>query len=142
RMRHNAKVDRNALPRPSRSSLADDRGPTAPRDDLERTLADVWKQVLTLDEVGVHDNFFELGGHSLRATRAVYELQVALDTHVELIDIFKASTVAALATRLRARLATPDHVSGPNRPFRGLASPAEHAIPPLTAEERDLLADL
>jgi acyl carrier protein len=138
----NGKVDRNALPKPSRSSLADGRGPTAPRDDLERRLAAVWAQVLALDEVGIHDNFFELGGHSLRATRAVYELQLALGIHVELIDIFKAPTVAALAARLRTRLATPDRVTGPNRPFRGLASPAEHAIAPITAEERDLLEDL
>lgn len=42
-----------------------------PRTNLEQQLADIWAELLGLDEVGVNDDFFELGGDSLLAMRLV-----------------------------------------------------------------------
>jgi hypothetical protein len=41
----------------------------APRNDIERTLAGFWQDLLGVDQVGVEDSFFDLGGHSLIAVR-------------------------------------------------------------------------
>ncbi len=42
-----------------------------PRDERERALAGVWREVLKIAEIGVHDDFFELGGDSMTAMEAV-----------------------------------------------------------------------
>ena len=63
-------VDRAALPDPF--GAADDF--VAPRTEMERTLAEIWCDVLGVKQVGVHDNFFDVGGHSLLAVRVVTRL--------------------------------------------------------------------
>ncbi len=49
-----------AYPRPAISSQYE-----APRNDVERLLADIWGKMLGINQVGIHDNFFELGGDSV-----------------------------------------------------------------------------
>lgn len=61
------------------SSLAEE---DVPSTTTERIIAEVWAEVLNLDEVGRHDNFFDLGGHSVLATQAVARLCVALGRHL------------------------------------------------------------
>ena len=46
-----------------------------PRTEIEELVAQIWRELLKRDRIGVHDNFFELGGHSLLATRVVARLQ-------------------------------------------------------------------
>jgi thioesterase domain-containing protein len=58
------KIDRGALPPPSKACRADTRPPA---NDVERALALIWQDVLHFPEVGVDDDFFELGGTSLQA---------------------------------------------------------------------------
>jgi amino acid adenylation domain-containing protein len=61
----NGKVDRASLPPPGRSRPGLDTPYVAPRSELEQQFADIWAQVLDLDEVGIADSFFDLGGDSL-----------------------------------------------------------------------------
>ncbi|MFY1704939.1 MupA/Atu3671 family FMN-dependent luciferase-like monooxygenase [Micromonospora sp. WMMA1923] len=65
----NNKVDTAALPEPGQAAPATPM--LAPRNDVERTLAEVWCEVLELDQVSVLANFFELGGNSIVAIRVV-----------------------------------------------------------------------
>jgi acyl carrier protein len=69
----------------------------APRNDLEQTLADIWAEVLKVEQVGVRDNFFELGGHSLLATQIASRVQKALQRNVPLRAMFECSSVEELA---------------------------------------------
>src|SRR3546814_4290669 len=66
----NGKVDRKALPPPSKVERAH-RPETATGDTLHELIARVWADVLGLETVGLDDDFFALGGHSLRATSVV-----------------------------------------------------------------------
>ncbi|HEX6967968.1 MAG TPA: amino acid adenylation domain-containing protein [Micromonosporaceae bacterium] len=106
----NGKTDRNALPEPDwRTGAAVER--VAPRDPVEQVLADIWQQVLGVDEVGVHDNFFRLGGHSLLATQALSRIGAAFEMEVPLRTIFEAPTVAEMAEALIVREPNPGHVT-------------------------------
>ncbi|RYG32461.1 MAG: hypothetical protein EOO01_34225, partial [Chitinophagaceae bacterium] len=43
----------------------------APRSEVESKIADLWRQTLHIDRVGVHDSFFELGGDSVLAAQVL-----------------------------------------------------------------------
>ena len=109
----NRKVDRNALPDPEgqRPSLEDSY--VAPRTPTEQTIADVWAEVLQLEQVGIQDNFFDLGGHSLQATRVIARLREPLQYDVPLRLFFENPTIAELAlaiTELQASQETDDDI--------------------------------
>ena len=91
----------SALPAPQydRSALGDMY--VAPRNSLEELVARVWREVLKLEQVGVHDNFFELGGHSLLATQVVARLGKLLKVDLPLRRFFETATVSALAAELQ-----------------------------------------
>ncbi|HYG61472.1 MAG TPA: amino acid adenylation domain-containing protein, partial [Thermoanaerobaculia bacterium] len=96
----NGKVDRKALPAPQ---VTAGEGYVAPRNNLERAIATVWREVLGLARVGVHDNFFELGGSSLLVVKLHGRLKQALgNRNLSVMDLFRYSTVDALARYLAA----------------------------------------
>ncbi|MCA9561710.1 MAG: non-ribosomal peptide synthetase, partial [Myxococcales bacterium] len=92
------KVDRKALPEPAAATR-----PTAaaPRDDLERTLARLWTEVLGVPEVGLHEPFFDLGGTSLQLAALHDRILDELAVDLRLVDLFAHPTLAALAEHLR-----------------------------------------
>jgi amino acid adenylation domain-containing protein len=94
----NGKVDRSALAAMDGTRIQLDRKFVAPRSDMERTIADLWAELLKLERVGIHDNFFaDLGGHSLLATRFVSRLRQRTGLDLGLRRFFEAPTVAELA---------------------------------------------
>jgi amino acid adenylation domain-containing protein len=95
----NGKVDRNALPFPDETDEPV-RSYVAPRDEVERAVADIWREVLGREQVGVDDNFFDLGGHSLLLARVHRQIVRRLETDVTIIDLFQHPTVASLAERI------------------------------------------
>jgi amino acid adenylation domain-containing protein/non-ribosomal peptide synthase protein (TIGR01720 family) len=96
----NGKVDRKALPVPQTSPVSS-RHYVAPRTPTEDFLAQIWSEVLRVDQVGVHDNFFELGGHSLLAVRVVSRVRSLFDVELPLRDLFESPTIDGLAKRIQ-----------------------------------------
>ena len=96
----NAKLDRKALPRPEskRPLLAQDF--IAPRTASEKQLADVWCELLQLDEVGIDDSFFELGGNSLAAVRMVSRYHARFGREISPIKVFQYPSISKLAELL------------------------------------------
>lgn len=94
----NGKIDRAALPAP------DAQGPTQPpapqASSVEERILAIWKGVLQLDQISLDDNFFDLGGDSLLIVAAHSQLQKALQTQIEVTDLFEFTTVRALARHL------------------------------------------
>ncbi|MFF8617834.1 amino acid adenylation domain-containing protein [Streptomyces sp. NPDC015350] len=93
----NGKTDRRALPAPASDRSGLDAAYTEPRTDTERTVTEVWSEVLGVDRIGVHDDFFALGGHSLLATQVVSRLRRRLGADVPVRTLFSAPTPALLA---------------------------------------------
>ncbi|MEX5596060.1 amino acid adenylation domain-containing protein [Pseudomonas orientalis] len=91
----NGKLDRKALPAPTQAAFVTRRY-EAPREGVETTLAQIWAELLQVQQVGRHDQFFELGGHSLLAVQLVQRMREAgLQADVQVL--FGQPTLAALA---------------------------------------------
>jgi acyl transferase domain-containing protein/acyl carrier protein len=71
--------------------------------EIEDKIVEAWKEVLGIEEIGIHDNFFDLGGTSLSALQLVAGLRRTLSTPLSPIVIFECPTVHALAKRLSPR---------------------------------------
>ncbi|MGH3886377.1 MAG: amino acid adenylation domain-containing protein, partial [Pseudonocardiaceae bacterium] len=97
----NGKLDRNALPAPDFAAGAGG-GYVAPRTPTEQTLAEIWAQVLGVQQVGAEDNFFELGGDSILSIQVVSRARQA-GLWLTSKDIFLHQTIAELAVGVDAQ---------------------------------------
>ena len=70
---NNGKLDRRALPVPEAPKI--DAIVEAPKDPVEKMLAELWRELLGLHTVSAYDNFLDLGGDSLLAVQFVTRLQ-------------------------------------------------------------------
>lgn len=105
----NGKVDRALLPAPDQSRPQLDQPYVAPRTELERYLCGLWRDILSLDHVGIHDRFFELGGDSIQAATFVNKLREKLGEFLYIVTIFESPTVATFASFLSSHYAKSLH---------------------------------
>jgi len=96
----NGKVDRKTLPEPDPESTSLEVEFIAPRNKFEEQVANVWRQVLYREEVGVNDDFFALGGHSILVTQVISRLQHIYQEEIPVRKFFAGPTVAELAAHL------------------------------------------
>lgn len=108
----NGKIDRRALPEPD-----EDRPGVAslfvpPQNEVEKTLVEIWCDVLGAKEIGIDDNFFELGGDSIRTIQALSKLRKKGFT-LTLQQLFQHQNIRELARELHAaegQVASPESV--------------------------------
>ncbi|HSF40807.1 MAG TPA: amino acid adenylation domain-containing protein, partial [Thermoanaerobaculia bacterium] len=101
----NGKLDRRALPEPDAARRTPAEAFVPPRAGLESAVAEVWREVLGVPEVGAGDNFFDLGGHSLLLVEVQTRLKERLGEEVSLLDLFRNPNVGSLARFLAGRAA-------------------------------------
>ncbi len=123
----NGKIDRRKLAGPEYSGSRSQISFTAPRTLVEEVLANIWSQVLRIEQVGIHDNFFFLGGDSIRSVRVV-----ALAKESGLVftvqDLFKYQTVAELATLVEIARGGPVELQR-TKPFDLISSADRRELP-------------
>ncbi|WP_240480125.1 non-ribosomal peptide synthetase, partial [Paenibacillus fonticola] len=95
----NGKLDKHALPEPEATSR---QKYITPRNEIEKTVACAFKEVLGVTPVGIEDNFFEMGGDSIKAIRVVskireagYELAVKDLMQLRIVKLIAEKTAAA-----------------------------------------------
>jgi len=91
----NGKVKRQALPAPEGIHPQLDYVP--PQNEVERAIAQIWKEVLHVDKVGIDNNFFDLGGHSLSLIQVQSKLGKMFKQNLSIMELFKFPTVNVLA---------------------------------------------
>jgi amino acid adenylation domain-containing protein len=95
----NGKLDREALPVPQREALST-QDYERPQGELEHVVAEIWKDVLHVQQVSRHDDFFDLGGNSLLAMRLSARIRQAVGREPKLDTWLMNPTLAALAAQL------------------------------------------
>ena len=104
----NGKLNRKALPNPEELFAEPEAAYVAPENDLEQTIAAIWQEVFNLERVSIHSNFFDLGGNSLLVAKVHTKLRSALQRDVQIIDLFKHSTIHSLAKHLSETNGAPE----------------------------------
>jgi len=96
----NGKIDRKALPKPDYSHINRSGDYVAPRTSNEKLVADIWEEMMGLNQISIFDNFFQLGGRSLVAVKIMARLEQETGKRLPLATLFEYSTVEKLAARL------------------------------------------
>lgn len=91
----NGKVDRLALPEPvgQRTIAATS---VAPSTQVELALANIWVEILDLDQVGVNDSFLHLGGDSLKIMRMLNRVNQLFGVNISMGEFFPSPTISSL----------------------------------------------
>lgn len=92
----NQSVQADSLESHSRPSLQT--AYIAPSNEIEQKIAEIWQEIIGVEQIGVNDNFFELGGHSLLAVQVTSRLREIFEVELPLESIlFDAPTVGGIA---------------------------------------------
>jgi acyl transferase domain-containing protein len=101
----------------------------APRDDIEKSIAGFWQELLGVSQVGVTDGFFDLGGHSLVAVRLFARIKRAFQVDLPMSVLFEAPTVEACAKLIRERTGATVAASGPTATTASAKPRYLHLVP-------------
>ncbi len=104
----NGKVDREKLATLAQINQSSTKTYIIPRNQTEKAIAQIWQQLLDLEQISVHDNFFDLGGHSLLTTMLMSQVRKTFQVDLPLRTLFDAPTIASLATSIEAILQQKD----------------------------------
>jgi amino acid adenylation domain-containing protein len=85
------KVDRKALDRLESRRQADEDAYQPPRTPTEAFLAELWRELLSVERIGLRDNFFDLGGHSLLAMKVIARVEKGIGQRLNPRDIIYQS---------------------------------------------------
>jgi len=77
---------------------------TSPRDDAEKLTAEIWQNVLGIENIGINDNFSELGGHSLLAIKIISELRKVFQINLPVRALFDTPTVGQLSGNIKEKI--------------------------------------
>jgi amino acid adenylation domain-containing protein len=94
----NGKIDRRALPAPEAPQSTEEY--VAPRNPLETEVAQIWAELLGVDQVGLRDDFFALGGHSLIAMQLVSRIAASKGVQLPIDSVFITPTLEALCASI------------------------------------------
>ncbi len=96
------KIDRLSLPDPRYSDVSKDAAiHFEPRNDIERKVTNIWRELLNMDSIGIYDDFFELGGHSFLAVRLFSRIEQHLGVRLPLTTLFHATTIAHISDLIK-----------------------------------------
>ncbi|NNM59200.1 MAG: amino acid adenylation domain-containing protein [Legionellales bacterium] len=98
---NNGKLDRKGLPKVDYSSKTEEY--CAPRNELEKTICDLWSKLLGVSHVGITDNFFQLGGNSILAIQCAHRISKTIGYQIMVSDIFQHKTIASLLEKSSSR---------------------------------------
>ncbi|WP_343618697.1 amino acid adenylation domain-containing protein [Flavobacterium sp.] len=95
----NGKLNKNAFPSISGNDVIHKQY-TAPKNQIEQELVEIWQQILGVNNIGTTDDFFQLGGHSLKAMELLSIIHKKFDLTIKLDTLFSTPTIENLAVTI------------------------------------------
>ncbi|PZM07423.1 non-ribosomal peptide synthetase [Rhizobium tubonense] len=89
-------IEREKLPVPGNAAKVDDVS-SAPGDQTEIILTELWQGILGRSNIGLDRNFFDLGGTSLQLIHAHARLEAKLGRAIDVVALFTYSTIRDLS---------------------------------------------
>lgn len=96
----NGKVDRAALSRAVAVSAPSKSAHQQPRTPEEKTLHEIWEEVLGQTGISITDDYFDLGGHSILAVRLMAKIERAFHRRLPIAQLFRNPTIEKLGATL------------------------------------------
>ncbi|WP_044973014.1 amino acid adenylation domain-containing protein [Ruminococcus sp. HUN007] len=76
-----------------------------PKTETEKKIAELWKEILCVKEVGINQSFFQAGGDSLLATHLLTVVKKQYDIELSLKEMYNDPTLEAIAASIDEKLA-------------------------------------
>ncbi|WP_345027411.1 amino acid adenylation domain-containing protein [Flavivirga jejuensis] len=93
----NGKVDRKALPDIDGSGISSGVDYVAPRNSIEKEIAQIWQAHFSLDRVGIKDDYFQLGGDSIKTIRLISILNKSFNIGFPIVSFYENPTIEGMA---------------------------------------------
>ncbi|GAA4271394.1 amino acid adenylation domain-containing protein [Aquimarina gracilis] len=97
----NGKIDRKSLSEIEDDSNTLDQHHLAPRNELEKSLANIWEEVLSIESIGVFDNFFRIGGDSILSIRVISKINKKYKTSLTIPELYEFNTIDKLSALIQ-----------------------------------------
>jgi acyl carrier protein len=81
-----------------------------PDNEMEKTIAKIWQDILGLDKIGRDDTFIELGGNSLLAIQTIANIVDVLEVELSAQVFYDNPTVKGLAEAVVASIMNLDNI--------------------------------
>jgi acyl carrier protein len=98
----NGKIDHKALAQLRLPESHREHALVAPKTTTQEHLAEIWKQVLEVNQVSIQDRFLDIGGDSMRIIRAYRALSELYPEQLTVADLFKYNTIESLGAFIDA----------------------------------------
>lgn len=96
------KIARKSFPPPQNPLVVSDEQFSAPSNELEQKLVEVWKKIFKLEQVSTASDFFiDLGGYSLLAVEMVTLLREEYNLELSIRDLYHLKTIKALVADMQ-----------------------------------------
>ena len=100
----NGKVDLKALSSLNESIQFEDIKYEGPTNEIEEIVANIWQEVLQMDQISIHYPFLELGGNSLLAIRIISRINEQLHLDLNVTAIFEQDTIRKLSSYIETTI--------------------------------------
>lgn len=93
----NGKIDRNALPQPGHIKIERTLLAKEEATPLQKSIINLWEELLQIPNIRLDDNFFHLGGHSILAVKIMVDLEKLTSKKLPLAVLFTSPTIRELS---------------------------------------------
>jgi amino acid adenylation domain-containing protein len=129
----NGKIDRKALPNPKENYQAYDQQEFwEPKDEFEKKLAALWREILGIERVNTQHNFFDIGGNSILVIKLYSRLEQEFPGELITTDIFAYPTIVKLAEYIRKKQ---EEFQSKQIPVSGTPLPSDYFNPSISGNK-------